>query len=117
MSFMPAGRDDDPGRDLIKAAWFGEPSYVWRTGQERRLKLILAAAGELVHGTVLENGCGVGMYVDHLAPFAQKIYGLEYELNRAIQARQQNQPHANAFIFCAAGEKLRLQPIEVRVLR
>ena len=33
-------------RDLEKAALRGEPSYVWRAGQERRLEMILAAAGE-----------------------------------------------------------------------
>jgi len=29
------------GRDLQKAALRGEPSYVWREGQERRLRMIL----------------------------------------------------------------------------
>ena len=31
---------------LQKAALRGEPSYVWRAGQERRLAMILEAAGE-----------------------------------------------------------------------
>ena len=52
-------------RDLEKAALRGEPSYVWRAGQERRLQMILDAAGERSHGRVLENGCGVGMYVEN----------------------------------------------------
>jgi len=30
-------------RDLEKAALCGEPSYVWRAGQQRRLEMILAA--------------------------------------------------------------------------
>ena len=54
-------------RDLEKAALRGEPSYVWRAGQERRLQMILAAAEERLSGHTLENGCGVGMYVEHLA--------------------------------------------------
>jgi SAM-dependent methyltransferase len=106
MSFMPAGLSEGPGRDLAKAALCGEPSYVWREGQERRLKLILAAAGEQASGTVLENGCGVGTYVDRLASQAEKIFGLEYDLSRAMEARQKNLPHKNASILCAAGEAL-----------
>ncbi|HBX70020.1 MAG TPA: class I SAM-dependent methyltransferase, partial [Chloroflexi bacterium] len=40
-------------RDLEKAALRGEPSYVWRAGQERRLEMILRAAGERARGRVL----------------------------------------------------------------
>ena len=43
-----------------KAAQRGEPSYVWRAGQERRLEMIRQAAGERAGGRVLEDGCGVG---------------------------------------------------------
>ena len=39
-----------------KAAQCGEPSYVWRAGQARRLGMILRAAGERLGGRVLENG-------------------------------------------------------------
>lgn len=70
-------------RDLEKAALRGEPSYVWRAGQERRLKMILDAVGNRIKGTVLENGCGVGMYIEHLAPFAGSVMGMEYDLERA----------------------------------
>ena len=37
-------------RDLKKAALRGEPSYVWRSGQERRLQMILNSAGEGIVG-------------------------------------------------------------------
>jgi SAM-dependent methyltransferase len=103
---MPAGPAEGAGRDLAKAARCGEPSYIWRSGQERRLHLILAAAEDRAHGTVLENGCGVGMYVDRLASYASKIFGLEYDQSRAQEARQKNLIHTNAFIMCAAGEAL-----------
>ena len=33
-------------RNLEKAALRGEPSYVWRAGQVRRLEMILRAAGD-----------------------------------------------------------------------
>lgn len=73
-------------RNLEKAALRGEPSYVWRAGQQRRLEMIARAAGERIRGAVLENGCGVGMYVEHMAPFGGKIFGLEYDFERAAQA-------------------------------
>ena len=75
----------DNHRDLNKAARCGEPSYVWRAGQERRLQMILQAAGDRLQGQALENGCGVGMYVEHLSPMANHITGLEYDLERPAQ--------------------------------
>jgi SAM-dependent methyltransferase len=88
-------------RDLEKAALRGEPSYVWRAGQERRLHMILEAAGSRIEGYVLENGCGVGTYVRHLAPFGGKVFGLEYDFERTVQAGQ-----FSPLISCAAGENL-----------
>jgi len=88
-------------RNLDKAALRGEPSYVWRAGQERRLEMIVQAAGERLKGYILENGCGVGMYVEHLSPFGGKVIGLEYDFERANEARA-NSPH----IINAAGELL-----------
>jgi SAM-dependent methyltransferase len=93
-------------RDLEKAALCGEPSYTWRAGQARRLQMILAAAGERLNGRVLENGCGVGMYVERLAPYAGRVIGLEYDFARAVEARQLADRLANAEILCAAGENL-----------
>ena len=84
-----------------KAALCGEPSYVWRDGQQRRLEMTLKAAGERVKGRILENGCGVGMYIKHLAPLAGTVFGLEYDYPRAVEARQ-HAPH----ILNAAGEHL-----------
>jgi SAM-dependent methyltransferase len=88
-------------RDLNKAALRGEPSYVWRAGQQRRLEMIVRAAGERIQGCILENGCGVGMYVEQLSPFGGKVIGLEYDSERAAEARI-NTPH----IINAAGEAL-----------
>ena len=88
-------------RDLDKAAARGEPSYVWRAGQDRRMSMILAAAQDLIRGQVLENGCGVGMYVEQLARHGGKVIGLEYDFERACQAAGRSQ-----FITNAAGEAL-----------
>lgn len=90
-------------RNLDKAALRGEPSYVWRDGQQRRLDMIVRSAGDRIKGNILENGCGVGMYVEHLAPFGGTVIGLEYDFERAAEARI-NSPH----ILNAAGESLPL---------
>lgn len=73
-------------RDMQKAALRGEPSYVWRAGQQRRLDMIAQAAGNRIGGLILENGCGVGMYVRKLSDFGGRVIGLEYDLERAIEA-------------------------------
>ena len=86
-------------RNLDKAALRGEPSYVWRAGQQRRLEMIVRAAGERIKGCILENGCGVGMYVEHLSSFGGTVVGLEYDFERAAEAGL-NSPH----ILNAAGE-------------
>jgi SAM-dependent methyltransferase len=90
-----------PARDLDKAAWRGEPSYVWRDGQARRLMMVLDAAGERLKGRVLENGCGVGMYVERLAPYCGQVVGMEIEIERARIAAQRG-----GDILSGAGEAL-----------
>jgi len=88
-------------RDLDKAALRGEPSYVWRAGQQRRFEMIVQAAGVRIKGNILENGCGVGMYVEHLSPFGGTVIGLEYDFDRAHEA------HINSpYILNAAGENI-----------
>jgi SAM-dependent methyltransferase len=90
-------------RDLDKAALCGEPSYTWRAGQQRRLEMIVRLAGERIKGCILEDGCGVGMYVEHLSPFGRTVVGLEYDFERAAEAGM-NSPH----IINGAGEFLPL---------
>jgi SAM-dependent methyltransferase len=74
-------------RAMQKAALRGEPSYVWRAGQQRRLDMIAHAAGTRIGGLVLENGCGVGMYVEKLTGLGSHVIGLEYDFERTVEAR------------------------------
>jgi SAM-dependent methyltransferase len=90
-------------RNLDKAALRGEPSYVWRAGQQRRLEMIVGVAGDRIAGFILEDGCGVGMYVEHLAPFGGQVIGLEYDFERAAEAHT-----GSAHIVNAAGEYIPL---------
>ncbi len=84
-----------------KAALRGVPSLVWRAGQDRRLKMILDAAGARANGRVFVDGCGVGMYLGRLAKTASQAVGLDIELERTLEARQLADQ-----VVCGAGEHL-----------
>lgn len=71
-----------------KAALRGEPSYIWREGQNRRFSLIKEAAETRITGMILEDGCGVGEYLARLAVNSRLAIGLEIELERAKEARR-----------------------------
>jgi SAM-dependent methyltransferase len=73
-------------RNLERAALRGEPSYVWRTGQERRLRMILAGADGRESGVILDDGCGVGEYMTRFADHTSHIYGLEFDPDHASSA-------------------------------
>jgi SAM-dependent methyltransferase len=75
------------------AAQRGEPSYVWRAGQERRLHMI-ARWTKLQDACVLIDGCGVGMYGSQIGRrFNTQVEGMDIEFERVQEARQE-MPHA-----------------------
>lgn len=84
-----------------KAALRGEPSYVWRAGQERRLKMIREAAPMIEKGRMLVDGCGVGMYVEKLGAFGDCVHGLDIEYERVAEAGRRLDN-----LVCGAGETL-----------
>ena len=84
-----------------KAAQRGEPSYVWRAGQERRLDLIRLWSEGRTHGRVLENGCGVGEYLYRMSKDAAFAVGLDIEFPRLEEAKK-----LNNYLVCAVGEAL-----------
>jgi ubiquinone/menaquinone biosynthesis C-methylase UbiE len=70
------------------AAARGEPSYVWRDGQERRLRMI-GHWGDLAGAMVLEAGCGVGMYSSQIRRrYSNSVEAFDVELERVKEARQ-----------------------------
>ncbi|MHB8807541.1 MAG: class I SAM-dependent methyltransferase [Anaerolineaceae bacterium] len=71
-----------------KAALRGEPSYVWRAGQERRLNMIRQYAGERINGIILEDGCGVGEYLQRLNEQAALAVGLDVDFERVLETHQ-----------------------------
>lgn len=68
-----------------KAALRGEPGYVWRSGQVRRFKMVQQWA-DLKDAAILDNGCGLGTWLDHFSELSQTSFGLEVEYDRAVKA-------------------------------
>lgn len=69
-----------------KAAERGEPGYVWRSGQDRRLGLIRRWSD--LSGRILDNGVGLGTYLEacgRVNPDSLRV-GLEVEFDRAVEA-------------------------------
>ncbi len=80
-----------PGGDLIAqapdAARLGNPSFVWRSGQERRLAIIeryIPLAGK----RVLDLGCGLGEYVRGFARQGAEAFGCDVAQSRLAEARR-----------------------------
>ena len=84
-----------------KAALRGEPSYVWRAGQERRLQMIHQWT-KLDSAKVLIAGCGVGMYASQIRRrYTTDVEAFDIEFERVIEA-QVDTRHA----LVAAGEAI-----------
>ena len=89
-----------PAIDAQRAIQLGHPSYVWRAGQERRLDIVRQYV-TLERRAILDIGCGIGMYTRAFRRYSPHVYGVEIELERAVQAVE----HA-AGIAQAVGEAL-----------
>jgi SAM-dependent methyltransferase len=88
-----------PPSDLAAAR--GEPSYVWRDGQERRLQMV-AQWVELENARVLDHGGGIGMYASQFRRrFTSQVDAFDIEINR-IKTAQAEIPRA----LVAAAENL-----------
>jgi SAM-dependent methyltransferase len=68
-----------------KAALRGEPSYVWRSGQVRRLGMIRQWV-DLADGRILDSGCGLGAYLNAFAPYSDLRFGHDVEHERLVAA-------------------------------
>ncbi len=71
---------------VSKAAERGNPSFVWRAGQERRLAMLNAAA-PLADKWVLEFGCGIGTYVREIRRYTPHVFGFDIEVERLQAGR------------------------------
>ncbi len=72
---------------MDKAALRGNPSFVWRAGQERRLGMVRSHV-PLDGASILDVGCGVGMYTSAFQRYTSDIFGIEIEWDRGRQAAE-----------------------------
>ena len=78
-----------------QAALRGNPSFVWRAGQERRLAMVHQYA-PLTDKRVLDIGCGLGMYTSAFQRYTPRVFGVEIEGERARDARSRAKGVAQA---------------------
>ena len=69
------------------AASRGLPSFVWRAGQERRFEMVRRWVS-LQGATVLDVGCGVGMYTGAFRRETDRVFGIEIEFERVAVAHR-----------------------------
>lgn len=65
----------------------GNPSYVWRFGQERRLEMLRRYL-PLQNARVLDIGCGLGAYVRRFSDFTDRAYGIDIDPPRVVEGAQ-----------------------------
>ena len=62
----------------------GNPSFVWRFGQDRRLSLIRHYA-PLEGARILDIGCGLGVYVRKFREFSDRVNGIDIDAKRLLE--------------------------------
>lgn len=80
-----------------RAALRGNPSFVWRAGQDRRLNMILdwaLPAERTTFAQTLVDGCGVGMYVKALQAYSAGVCGIDIE-GKHLEIAAENVPDAS----------------------
>ena len=75
-----------------RTALRGNPSFVWRAGQERRLQMILDWTPKPLR-RALVNGCGVGLYLRALQNTVPEVHGMDIE-GEHLRAAASNVPDA-----------------------
>ncbi|MDA0815761.1 MAG: class I SAM-dependent methyltransferase [Chloroflexi bacterium] len=104
--------------DAPDAARLGNPSFVWRSGQQRRVRLMerYVAFGDR---RVLDLGCGLGEYVRAFARMGADAIGSDVAVDRLAEARKRvtdsNTTGIRGF-FAAAGEALPLRDASMDIV-
>lgn len=71
-----------------KAITLGHPSYVWQFGQERRMTLIRRFVS-LENQSILDVGCGLGMYVRAFRRFSPDVHGADIDPEKIAEASRE----------------------------
>jgi SAM-dependent methyltransferase len=69
---------ETPSREQVA---LGNPSFVWRSGQDRRLNLIRRYVA-LEGARILDIGCGIGTYVRKFQELSNRVYGIDIDAPR-----------------------------------
>jgi SAM-dependent methyltransferase len=88
-----------------KEATRGNPSFVWRAGQERRLNMLNTAA-PLANKRVLEFGCGLGTYMREMRRFTPHVFGFDVEVERLIDGKRKGVVSELGGMLAGVGERL-----------
>lgn len=91
-------------RESPDAARYGNPSFVWRSGQERRLDFIERYTS-LAGKAVLDIGCGVGEYVRAFSRRGATAFGCDIVPDRLSTARERDEARAGGYML-SSGAKL-----------
>jgi SAM-dependent methyltransferase len=100
MLVFMTGIEGEMDKTPQRAAALGCPSYVWRSGQERRLSLIRSHVS-LEGARILDIGCGIGAYVRRLRDLSPHVYGVDVDVQR-IRRGSESLPN----LMLAVGEHL-----------
>tara|TARA_Y100000994_G_scaffold52856_1_gene42276 strand:+ start:5443 stop:6219 length:777 start_codon:yes stop_codon:yes gene_type:complete len=94
-------------KPIPDAARLGNPSFVWRSGQERRLK-IMQQHVKIKDKIILDLGCGLGEYVRAFSREGGIAIGCDIESSRVFEANQRSIHHENSrtTFLVAEGEML-----------
>lgn len=71
----------------VKAIRLGHPSYIWRSGQDRRLNQIQRYV-RLEGRRILDVGCGIGMYVEQFRRFSDQVFGVDVDPEKIAEASE-----------------------------
>ncbi len=78
----------DVRRHADERAALGNPSFVWRFGQDRRLALVRRFV-PLEGRRILDVGCGVGTYVRRFRAFSSEVYGIDIAFDRVRRGAEE----------------------------
>lgn len=70
-----------------KTIALGHPSYVWLSGQDRRLNLVLKYV-PLQASKILDVGCGLGTYMRQFRRFTPEVYGVDVDAEKVAEASE-----------------------------
>lgn len=69
------------GPGALDQVALGNPSFVWRFGQDRRLQMIRRYV-PLEGARLLDIGCGLGAYLSHFSEYTDRAYGIDIDVER-----------------------------------